>query len=61
MFKSLFKPKPPTPEQIQALEDANKALRGRVFQIMGSDTDSRPGLASLGDHNRYTWCEVNAA
>jgi hypothetical protein len=61
MLKSLFRPKPPTPEQIEALEHANTALRGRVYQMMGSEAEISLGLASQRESSRQTLYQAKAA
>ena len=45
MFKSLFKKNQPTPEQIQALNEANMALRLRMDRIMYEDAAKHFGKA----------------
>lgn len=61
MFKSMFKPKPPTPEQILALEQANRALRGRIYQMMNPDIKNHLGLTKLRKVERNDWSEASAA
>jgi hypothetical protein len=45
MFKSLFKKSEPSPEEVQALDDANIALRVRMDKIVRLDAPKHFGLA----------------
>jgi hypothetical protein len=53
MFKSLFKKDEPTPEQIQALTEANMALRVRMERLVREGAAEHFGQAKeLGKNQR---------
>jgi hypothetical protein len=49
MFKSLFRKNQPTPEQLQALNEANMALRVRMERLVRESSAENFGQAKVTD------------
>lgn len=61
MFKSLFKKNQPTPEQLQALNEANMALRLRMDRLVRDGTAGHFGQAKEPSKNPHRIFEGRVA
>jgi hypothetical protein len=61
MFKSLFKKNQPTPEQLQALQEANMALRVRMERLVREGAAEQFGQAKVTDKFGHRVFEGRAA